>query len=283
MRVGSGNFQYEVIADWAKLPDGWTFGWIPSVAVDSQNRVYVYSRSEHPMVVFDCDGNFLASWGDDILKDAHGIYVDRDDNIYCTERETHCVHKFTNDGELQWTLGSPGVPRPPGVPFNKPTDLAIAPDDCIFISDGYGNFKVHKFSREGVLELSWGEAGTGFGQFNLVHSVWVDSAYNVYICDRENNRVQIFNAYGKFIKEWPGFLRPEKLWFDKDETIYLAEVGHRVSVLNRGGEVLCQFGEQGNEPHQFRSFPHGIWGDSHGDLYVSEVGSEAQLKKFVRV
>ena len=282
MHLGRGDYQYEVIADWARLPAGWSFGWIPSVAVDSQDCVYVYSRSEHPMVVFDREGNFLTSWGDGILKDAHGIFIDADDNIYCTERLTHCVHKFNRDGELQWTLGSPGVPRPPGVPFNKPTDLAIAPDGCFFVSDGYGNFKVHKYSPEGVLLSSWGEPGTGPGQFNLVHSVWVDSDYQIYICDRENNRIQIFDREGEFQREWPGFLRPDKLWFDKDETIFMAEIGHRVSVLNRRGEVLSQWGEAGEAAHQFRSFPHGIWGDSHGSIYVSEVGSDGQLKKFVR-
>ncbi len=235
------------------------------------------------MVVFDQDGKFLTSWGEDVLKDAHGIFLDADDNIYCTERKTHCVHKFNCDGELQWTLGSPGVPRPPGVPFNLPTDLAIAPDNCFFVSDGYGNFKVHKYSPEGVLMLSWGEQGTEPGQFSLVHSVWVDSSYNVYICDRENNRIQIFDGEGKFIREWTGFLRPDKLWFDPEETIFMAELGHRISVLNLDGKVLFQWGESGEQPHQFRGFPHGIWGDSHGALYVSEVWSDAQLKKFVRV
>ena len=282
MPLGYGDYQYEAIADWAKLPEGWSLGWIPSVAVDSRDRVYVYSRSEHPMVVFDRDGTFLTSWGEDVLKDAHGIFVDADDNLYCTERNTHCVHKFNADGQLQWTLGSPGIPRPPGVPFHMPTDLAIAPDGCFFISDGYGNFKVHKYSPEGVLLLNWGEPGDRPGQFNLVHSVWVDSAYQVYICDRENNRIQIFDAEGSFVKQWPGFLRPDKLWFDADETIFMAEIGHRISVLNREGQILSQWGEAGEAPHQFRTYPHGIWGDRHGDLYVSEVGSDAQLKKFVR-
>lgn len=282
MRVGAGDFQYEVIADWAKLPAGWSFGWIPGVAVDSRGRVFVYSRSEHPMMVFDRDGTFVTSWGEDILKDAHGIFIDAEDNIFCTERKTHCVHKFDCDGNLKWTLGSPGLPRPPGVPFNMPTALAIAPDGCFYVSDGYGNFKVHKYSPEGVLLFSWGEAGDGPGQFALVHHVWVDRDNQVYICDRENNRVQIFDGDGNFLWEWPGFLRPETLWFDADETIYMAEVDHRVSILNRDGDVLAQVGEAGEQPHQFRSYPHGIWGDGNGDLYVSEVGSPGQLKKFVR-
>jgi sugar lactone lactonase YvrE len=282
MRVGSGDFQYEVISDWAQLPAGWSLGWIPSVAVDSRGRVYVYSRSDHPMIVFDRSGNFITTWGEDVLQDAHGIYIDKEDNIFCTERNTHCVHKFDSEGRLKWTLGSPGVPRPPGVPFNLPTDLSIAPDGCFYISDGYGNFNVHKYSPEGVLLFSWGEAGDGPGQFDLVHSVWVDRDHNVYVCDRENNRIQIFDGDGNFQRQWPGFLRPDKLWFDADETIFMAEVGHRVSILNREGELLSQWGEAGDQPHQFRSYPHGIWGDHNGDLYVSEVGSDGQLKKFVR-
>ncbi len=234
------------------------------------------------MMVFDRDGNFLSSWGDDVLENAHGIFIDSDDNIYCTEWSSHCVHKFNPDGQLQWTLGTPGVPRPPGVPFNLPTDLAVAPDGCLFVSDGYGNSKVHKYSAEGVLLYSWGEPGTGPGQFNLVHSVWVDSDYQVYICDRENNRIQIFDGDGRYLKEWTGFLQPDKLWFDESETIFMAEIRHRVTILDRQGEVLAQWGEAGDQPNQFRTYPHGIWGDSRGDIYVSEVASDGQLKKFVR-
>ncbi len=282
MLVGDGEYRYEAISDWAKLPPGWSLGWIPGVAVDSQDRVYVYSRSDHPMMVFDRDGNFLSSWGDDVLENAHGIFIDSDDNIYCTEWSSHCVHKFNPDWKLQWTLGTPGVPRPPGVPFNRPTDLAVAPDGCLFVSDGYGNSKVHKYSAEGVLLYSWGEPGTGPGQFNLVHSVWVDSDYQVYICDRENNRIQIFDGDGRYLREWTGFLQPDKLWFDESETIFMAEIRHRVTILDRQGEILAQWGEAGDQPNQFRTYPHGIWGDSRGDIYVSEVASDAQLKKFVR-
>jgi sugar lactone lactonase YvrE len=284
-RVGQGEYRYEVISDWAKLPDGWSLGWIPSVGVDSRDRVIVSSRSEHTLIIFDTDGNVIESWDETVLvpENAHGIYIDGEDNIYLTEWLGHCVYKFSPGGELQWTLGTPGVPRPPGVPFNRPTDLAIAPDGCLFVSDGYVNHKVHKFSPEGVLIKSWGEPGSGPGQFDLVHSVWIDSDYRVYICDRENNRIQLFDAEGEYLDEWTGFLRPDKLWFDSDETIFMAEIGPRVTILDRQGSVLSQWGEAGDEPHQFKSFPHGIWGDSRGDLYVIEVAADGLIKKFVRV
>ena len=283
MRVGQGDYRYEPVRDWAKLPSGWSFGWIPAIAVDSRDRVYVHSRSEHPMVVFDRDGNFLTSWGEDLLQNAHGLRIDAEDNLYCTVWKDHCVHKLTSDGELQWTLGTPGVPRPPGLPFNLPTNLAVAPDGCLFVSDGYGNAKVHKFSPDGVLLKSWGEPGTGPGQFDLVHDVWVDSEYLVYVCDRSNNRIQIFDGEGNYLREWADPYGPDFVWFDPDETIFVADLRHRVSVLNRDGQVLSRWGEKGDDPGQFPGFPHAIWGDSRGDIYVGEVGVNGGLTKFVRV
>ena len=110
MAFGSGKYTYEVEVGWGHLPNGWRFGWIPAVACDSKDNVYVYSRSEHPLVIFDRDGKFLDSWGEDILEDAHGIYIDQDDNVWCTERETHCVRKFNPNGELVMTIGTPGQP-----------------------------------------------------------------------------------------------------------------------------------------------------------------------------
>ena len=283
MRVGQGNYQYEVVTDWVRLPRGWELGWIPAIGVDSQDRVYVYSRSAHPMIIFDRDGNFLTSWGEDLLCHAHGIYVDKEDNIYCTEWMGQCVHKFTPDGELQWTLGTPGVPRPPGQPFNRPTNLAIGPDGCFFVSDGYVNSKVHKYSCEGNLLMSWGEPGTGPGQFNLVHDVWVDSQYLIYVCDRSNNRIQIFDSEGTYLREWTDLLRPDFTWFDPDETVFITEIDHRVSIFSRDGKLLSRWGSKGDGPHQFQGLPHAIWGDSQGDLYVGEVGISGNLKKFLRV
>ena len=125
MAFGSGDYVYEVEQNWWTLPEGWSFGWIPAVAVDSQDRVHVYSRSDHPMVVFDIEGNFFTSWGEDVLKDAHGIYIDAEDNVYCVERETHCMRKFTNEGELLLTLGTPDQPGMDESPFNLPTNIAF--------------------------------------------------------------------------------------------------------------------------------------------------------------
>lgn len=286
MAFGSGDYTYEVAEGWGQLPPGWTWGWIPAVACDSQDRVYVYSRSEHPLVLFDRDGTFLDSWGEGILQDAHGIYIDEEDNVYCTERDTHCVFKFNATGELVMTLGTPGVPgEHDGDPFRKPTDLAIASSGELFVSDGYGNARVHKFSPEGEPLLSWGEYGDGPGQFALSHCVRVDKQDRVWVCDRENDRIQIFDTDGNFLTEWTGLLRPDTIYFDpNDDVVYVAELTHQVSIYTFDGDLITQWGgaKKSEKPGEFLACPHGIWADSRGDLYVGQVQADGQLQKFVR-
>ena len=157
--VGSGAFTYAVQQDWFELPEGWSFGWVPAVACDSADRVYVYSRSERPMVVFDREGRFVASWGEEVLKDAHGIFIDERDQIWCVERETHCVRQFARDGELLMTLGTPDQEGAEGEPFRLPTDLALDADGFIYVSDGYGNTCIHKYSPDGEFIKTWGRPG----------------------------------------------------------------------------------------------------------------------------
>lgn len=286
MVYGSGKYTYEVAVGWGKLPEGWKWGWIPAVACDSQDRVFVYSRSEHPLVVFDRDGNFLASWGEGILKDAHGIYIDAADNVYCTERNTHCIRKFNKQGELVMTLGTPDkAAERDGDPFNKPTDLAIASTGELFVSDGYGNARVHKYSPDGTLIKSWGERGSGPGQFALSHCVRMDKHDRVWVCDRENNRIQIFDTDGNFLTEWTDLLRPDTIYFDpNNDVVYIAELTQQVSIWTLDGELITKWGgaQPSEKPGEFAASPHGIWMDSHGDLYVGEVLMDGRLQKFVR-
>ncbi len=284
MIFGQGTHQYTVQENWWTLPDDYEFGWIPAVAVDSQDRVYVYSRSEYPMVVFDRDGNFLTTWGDDILKDAHGIFIDADDNIYCVERETHVMHKFTTDGELLMTLGTMDKPGAEGEPFNLPTDFALGPDGEMYISDGYGNARIHKFSPDRELIKSWGKPGTGPGEFDLPHCVRVDPRNRVMVADRSNNRIQFFTLDGEYIEEWGDLLQPDTIFIDEDDLVYIAELDQRISIMTLDGEVVSQWGsERGSTvPGEFLACPHGIWVDSHGDIYVGEVQADARLQKYIR-
>ncbi len=289
-RLGSGKFTYEVIVDWAKLPKGWSFLEVPDVAVDSQDRVYVFSRGEHPMMVFDRDGNFLASWGEGFFKRPHGITIGPDDTLYCVDDVDHTVSKFTLEGQVLMTLGTPGKAAPfqGGDPFNRPTKVALDPGTGdIYVADGYGNARVHKYSPDGKHLLSWGESGSDPGQFNLVHSVCTDKNGLVYVADRENHRIQIFDSNGKYRTQWNNMHRPCGLYIDsnRDGLCYIGEIGPGlpinkdypnlglcISIYNLEGERLARLGDirTGEKPNQFWA-PHGVAMDSRGDLYISEV------------
>lgn len=287
MAFGSGNYKYDVVQGWGALPVGWKWGWIPAVGCDSLDRVFVYSRSEHPLVIFDREGNLTGEWGYGTLKDPHGIWIDDDDNVYCTERESHCMHKFNRNGQLVMTLGTPGeLCAVEGEPFNLPTDTAVSSTGELFVSDGYGNKRVHKFSPEGEFLLSWGEAGEGPGQFALSHCVRIDKNDHVWICDRENDRIQIFDTDGNFLSEWRDLKMPATIYFDPNEdVVYIAECRGQVSIYTMDRELITQWGgcKKSETPGEFLGAPHGIWMDSHNDLYVGEVAVDGRIQKFARV
>ena len=286
-RLGSEDYIYEELADWAQLPDGWSFKEVADVVVDAQDRVYVFNRGEHPMIIFEPDGSFVASWGEDLFARAHGVTVGPDGMLYCVDDGDHSIRKCTPDGEVLMTIGTPNEPAPihSGEPFNRPTKVAFDPKtDELYISDGYGNARVHKFSLDGEHLFSWGEYGTDPGQFNLVHSVCTDSAGKVYIADRESHRVQIFDADGRYLDQWNNLHRPCGLHIE-DDLVYIGQVptqlevntdypnlGGCVTIHDLNGHRLARLGDvwRGEGPGQFIS-PHGIAIDSHGDIYVGEV------------
>lgn len=289
--LGSGKFTYEVDIDWAKLPQGWSFKEVADVAVDSSDNVYVFNRSAHPMIVFDREGNFIKSWGEDLFKRPHGVTFGPDGNLWCVDDGDHTVRKCTPDGQVLLTIGTPGKPAPyqSGKPFNRPTKVAFDPrSGDLYISDGYGNARVHKYTPDGKHLFSWGEYGNDPGQFNLVHSVCTDRHGHVYVADRENHRVQIFNSKGEFITQWVNMHRPCGLYIEGD-LCYIGElpsqlavnadypnIGSRVSIYTLEGKLLARLGDRrsGEEPGQFIA-PHGIDVDSHGDIYIGEVSYAA--------
>lgn len=324
--VGNDSFRYLAHADWAQRPAGFTWPEVAGVAVDRSDRVFVFNRGEHPVIVFDRDGSFLYAWGEGLFARAHGIVIGPDDAVYCTDDLGHNVRKFTPDGQLLITLGIPGQPsdtgatsidfrtiRYSGKPFHFPTNVAFSSEGNIYVSDGYGNARVHKFTPDGRLLLSWGEPGTGPGEFRVPHGIAVDRADNVFVADRENSRVQVFSPRGEFLSELTDVVRPCQVTFDFEGYLYVAELGYRsgmwpgtspptpdapggrVSVFNPQGKLLSRWGggTQPTAPGDFYA-PHDICVDAHGDVYVAEVVWSAggkrglvapdchSLQKFVR-
>src|SRR5580692_8900761 len=156
------DYGYEPDDHWAKLPPGYSWTEVAGVATDSQDRVYVFNRGDHPLMVFDREGNFLKSWGEGIFKRAHGIFVAPDQTLWLTDDADHSVRQCTQEGKILLTLGTPGKPKPymSGEPFHRCTHTAMAPNGDIYVSDGYGNSRVHKYSPDGKLLMSWGESGS---------------------------------------------------------------------------------------------------------------------------
>jgi DNA-binding beta-propeller fold protein YncE len=292
MTFGQGAYTYQYDADWGGHDSQYHGGWIPGVACDSHDRVYVYSRSDKPLNVFDKDGQHLASWGEGVLtpRCAHGIFIDGNDHVFVTDATDHAVYKFSSSGELLLTLGTPGQPGTnEGEPFNKPTDIAVASNGDILVSDGYGNHHVHRYNATGEHICTWGGEGAKSGQFSISHTVRLDADDRVWICDRENNRIQIFDLDGKFLDEWKGLLRPNNIYIDsKEDTVYIAELGRRISIFQISTrELLADWGgggEPSQEPGLFIGGPHGIWVDSSGDIYAGEVelGTEGRMHKYKR-
>jgi len=235
MSYGAGEYTYELVDGWAKLPEGWSFLDVGGIAIDAQDRLYILNRSDYPIMVLDREGNLLNKWGEGFFNRAHGSCIGPDGSIYCTDDRNHIVAKFTPEGKLLMTLGTKGQASDTGYtrtfdfweslaritkgapPFNRPTGVAVTPSGDIYIADGYGNAKVHKFTADGKLLFSWGEPGGAPGQFRLPHNIWIDKQGKVWISDRENSRIQIFSADGEFLTEWTDVIRPTDIFAKVDK------------------------------------------------------------------
>ena len=289
VQLGAEQYTYEIAEGWGNLPDGWKFKEVAAVGVDANDNVYAFNRGEHPMIVFDKNGNFLRSWGEGIFPRAHGITMNPDDTMFCTDDGDHTVRKCTLDGKVLFTLGISGQPAPfmSGDPFNRCTHVAVDPrNGDFYVTDGYGNARVHKYSPDGNHLFSWGESGTGPGEFNIAHNVCTDRDGWVYVADRENHRVQIFDSNGKFETQWTNMARPCGLYINQETgLVYVGELGAaiganlaatglgpRISIYDTSGNVIARLGNQGEgfETGKFVA-PHGVCIDSRADIYVGEV------------
>jgi DNA-binding beta-propeller fold protein YncE len=314
MTVAGDTLTYAVVPDWGKLPEGWRFVEATAVAIDRRDQVFVFNRGEHPVIVFDRSGAFLRSWGEGLVGRAHGITIGPDDSVWLTDDGHHTIRQFTADGRLLLTIGDPDRPSPAhgGQPFNRPTHVALCPrTGDVYISDGYGNSRVHKYDPKGRLLSSWGEPGTDPGCFNIPHNIATDAEGLVYVADRENHRVQVFDAHGRYQHQIVNLHRPCGLFADPANggRLHVGElpshlavnaavpnIGARVSVVSLQGDLLGRVGGRfaGEKPGEFIA-PHGVALDSRGDLYVAEVSFTAKgrhesppreirsLQKFARV
>jgi hypothetical protein len=299
---------YRVVDDWEKLPEGWSHPDVAGVAVEAQDRVYLFCRAEHQVIVYDRDGNFLASWDERMrFVRPHGILIAPDGYLFLTDDHDHTVRKFTADGRLLLTLGSPGQPSDTGYtggletvtragpPFNRPTNVALAENGDLYVADGYGNARVHHFDPDGRLLHSWGWPGAGPGQFNLPHGICILPDGRVLVADRENDRIQILTLEGEYVAEWTHVQRPSAIVGDGRGRLFVTEMEWRpgmasnpapearrlggidrlkpahVAVLDLDGRLLARWG--GPDPSAPGSFiaPHSIAVDSRGHVYVAEV------------
>jgi DNA-binding beta-propeller fold protein YncE len=282
---------------------------VVGVAVNSKGEVHLATRSPDLIMVFSPEGRLLRTWGEGALRFPHGITIDNEDLVYVPDTMDHVVRKFSPSGELLLTLGREGRPSTTGYrdfdertitrssrPFNEPTNVAIAPDGKIYVSDGYGNARIHRFSASGHLEFSWGEPGIAAGQFMTPHGIAVDLNGRVYVADRENDRIQVFGPDGTFQSMWTDVRRPNALHIDALGRVFVAEFGHRAGIAKSmasptedspvsrvtirdsdSGRITGSWGADENARSKDPCSPgnffaaHGICVAPDGTVFVSEV------------
>ena len=287
-RVGTGKWTFDAVPDWGRTDERPRLGLVSGVACDAQDNVYVFQREPaSAMLVYRQDGTLLRVWGEGEFPHAHGVWIGPDrgrESMLLTDRDLHQALRYTMRGERQAAWGTERRPGAPGEPFNEPARAMAAPDGEIYVADGYGQHRVHRFAPDGSLLRSWGRQGSGPGEFGLpVHTVCLDSRGRLLVADRSNNRVQFFTRDGAYLGEWGGLLMPQDIFITPDQEVYVLEGGRPgVAILSLDGEVLARFGERGAAPGQFAASPHSLWIDSRGDLYVGEVRTHDRFQKFVR-
>ena len=268
-----------------------------AVAVDSQDRVFVFNRAlEHPIVVFDREGNYITSWGEGLFVNPHAMLIDGEENLWLVDSDGGQVMKFTSSGDLLLAIGTRGYRSDTGVdpadfshsrwdevkhggePFNLPAGVALSLSGDIFVADGYANSRVHKFSSEGRLILSWGEPGSGPSEFKLPHGICIDGRGRVLVADQKNQRVQAFSQDGEYLTTWSTDFIGPALFCPEDDTLYVVEHdGGLVSVVSLDGERLARWG---SEVHKSC---HGICLDSRGDLYFVRPGEWGRVRRVVKL
>ncbi|MCA9117464.1 MAG: 6-bladed beta-propeller, partial [Planctomycetaceae bacterium] len=270
---------YVPVADFPQMPADFAPGQCSAVVINSREEVYLLHRGKtRPIMCFDRSGKFLHSWGDELISGAHGMRLDAEENVWVTDIVHHLVYKFSPAGKLLLALGTADRPGTATSQFDRPADVAFAPNGDIFVADGYGNSRVMRFDKNGKFLTAWGTPGKGPGEFDVPHCVLLDADQRVIVGDRENDRIQVFDMDGKRLAIWEGFA-PYGIALDARQRLFVADArASQILRVNLSGEVEQRFGSFGQAPGQF-NLPHMLAIDQEGSLYVAEVGGK-RLQKF---
>jgi hypothetical protein len=286
---------------WPQKPRELVWGHVPGIAVDANDHVYVFTRAEPPVQVYDSAGKYLRGWGSGHIKTPHHIKIDPEGHVWITDIGHHVVEKYTPEGKLLMSLGTRGKAGRDRRHFNMPTDVAFTPDGDIYVSDGYGNARVVYFTKDGKYQGEWGELGSRPGQFSIAHAIAADSKGRIYVADRNNVRVQVFDRKGKLLSVWNDLIVPWGFCMTKDDHIWVCgsspmQWRKEDSALGcppkdqvfmkftPGGKLVQLFtlpkGLDGLERPGEVNWVHAVAVDSRGNLYLGDIiGRRAQ--KFV--
>lgn len=324
VRFGQGSLRFEFVPDWEHRPQYIAYTDVPAICTDSELNVYAFTRGDHPVLVYDRNGALLGSWGAGMFTlRTHGAFMSEKDDLFLVDEGAHSVGRYSLDGNLLQQIGPRGVASDSGYdgadettivrgapPYNRPTNLSVAPWGDYYVSDGYGNARVHRFNADGQLMTSWGEPGSGPGQFRAPHSVWVHTDGRIFVVDRDNDRIQVFSRDGEYLSQWTDLQRPHDLII-RDALVYVCEsfrpqgsVSYRrgrieqdepprISIFDLGGNLLLRWCEPDLDKPGALHAPHGIWVDGEGSIYIannSTAGAKSRgvvgkfgTQKFARV
>jgi hypothetical protein len=269
-RVIMAGRSYTVERDFGRPPSDMAPARISQLAVDSLGNVHVLRRGEPPVLVFDPDGAFLHGYGQGEIFDSHGISIDSRDRVWIADRDAHQIVVFNLEGEPILRIGERHDPRWT-VPFNHPTRAAVALDGEIYVADGYGNAQIHRFSPKGEWRASFGQVGQGPGEFMTPHSIIVDREDRLIVCDRENDRLQLFDRHGRWLSEWRGLCRPMDLC-ERDDGVIL--VTDQVPSVN----AFAPNGERVGRARPSLNGAHGIALGRAGEIYLAEIDPSVVTK-----
>lgn len=289
--------KYELVKNWLDLPQGLILGNPTGISIDTNQNIVVFHRSDREwdffgsmpdkpiqnktiLIINKESGKLINSWGDNLFIMPHGLKVDDKNNIWVTDVGLHQVFKFSYDGKPLLKLGEARVAGNDSLHFDKPTDIAIAKDGSFYVSDGYGNSRVIKFSATGKYLFEWGKKGNKESEFNVPHGISLDAFNNVYVADRENNRIQIFDSAGKFIKQFSensfgaicAVVVDKSKLFAVDDFTFL-KVKHRGSdafILDTTNKVQTRFGRSGSYEGN-TSWYHDLTVDKDENIYVGDI------------